>query len=1431
MSERLRFWVNGELHVVHEPDPRTLLIDYLRSDEVGLTGTKKSCGQGGCGACTVTLARCAGDAVEHLAVNSCLRPLCSIDGMAVTTVEGLGGLASTISPTQHRIAVDNGSQCGYCTPGWVMSMHSFLAANGDADVTQEQIEGLFDGNLCRCTGYRSILYAMRHFATDWGPLDEQGCMTCTVIPGEEPAVAPSEPVSVPSGLAPITTGLRVDKDGYSWLRVASLVELLDVLREHGSVDDVKLVAGNTSIGVYGEPAQGVTLGPPHLRIDISQIPALHGATVADGSLVVGAATTYTELLDVLDGCRDGLPVEQRSGLDAVRYMAQRTAGRIVRDVASLAGNTMLVVRHVDGTDLPPFPSDLFTALCAMGASVDVVTPSAPAARRLAMLDFAAQWRADEDLQRGCVIVRYHVPFTTEREWARSFKVALREVNAHSIVNACLRVRFGTDATVADASAVFGGIGPIAFHATGLEQLLIGRRWDADTLAAALAALGEDVAAQISATATRLADVPDEGFTDEYRTALAESFLYQFFVCVAEQVAPDLVGPAIASAAGREPRPVSTGTQSIQTYPDEYPVSFPFVKVDGFLQATGEARYTTDAPTPGAGVEAAFVTSTQALATFSFAIVDDLGNRHTATPAELADDLRQRFAGFVDLVTAADVPGANNQASGGYPDDPLICDATTTACGQVLAIVLARRPQQALDIAWWVQQHHVDYSPIAGPDGAPLEPVLSLDAAIDAQHFLTSAPFDIASVTRVGSDLSWVDDDRATLGGVDCIVVGGRHTSQAAQMHFYMEPHAAVASPGEGRQMTVLSSTQNPDTVHGATSAALALDDNQVEVQIRRVGGGYGGKAMRTPWSATNAAIAAAKLGRPVKLTMQRDVDSTLFGHENPLRGDYRIAVGTGVDANGSPDPHSLGRMMGMHAELYIDAGNTADCTPIVLDCVQLRFDNAYMIPNFQTSGKICLTNTTSNTSFRSLDAISGITILEDGIEAAAHELGLLPEDVRTRNLYRLGDATPYGEILDSYYLPDVWAYATAHADFEARLAAVQAFNRANRWVKRGISMIPIQYGMGFNSAFLERGDALVDIYDGDGTVIVRHGGAEIGQGLNTQVTQLVARALNIPMRLVRIGVTSTAIIPNPEATGASTGTAFNGGAAMKAADELRSRLENFCVGLLKEHGRQWCTDQHIDFWNHDEGWQAIVGSGADRGLMWTAIVKLASAARLNLSAQAQHNETGGTALDTGLLNDQGTDPGAQHFVGYTFSVACSEVEVDILTGEVEILRSDLVYDMGKSINPATDVGQIEGAFMQGVGRVLLENVVVQPTGPNRGQNNTTNTWGYKIPATTSVPRQLNVDLYPRESSSEVPENPNLLMSAKEVGEPPLCMAATVYFALKHAILDSRTERGKPGWFRMDMPCTVQRVREACALGTDELTLDPVVGDGLTWRRL
>ncbi|MBH9576270.1 molybdopterin cofactor-binding domain-containing protein [Inhella proteolytica] len=1421
-TRTLVFWVNDQRHVVENPDPRMLLLDYLRSPEVGLTGTKKVCAQGGCGACTVTLSRWnpRSGQVEQRAINSCLRPLCAVDGMAITTVEGVGKVATGLSPVQYTLALNNGTQCGYCTPGWVMSMHSQLVARPDAQLTQAEIEALFDGNLCRCTGFRPILYAMRHFAAGWSEADERGSMRCQPWPGYDAktgkAVIPIQLAQEPNPIQnlphcpPVPLDLR-QRDS-SWRRVLSLAELEQALRAHPGPDPLRLVMGNTSIGIYGEPAQDVCYGAPFSRIDISEIPELHGRTAGSEGLVLGAATTYTELLEFLDALMGTASEAQRSGLTALRYMAQRTAGRIVRDAASLGGNTMLVVQHVE--DGVPFPSDLFTALCGLDAEVDVACPNWSAPRRLGLPAFAEAWRQDPELQRGAILLRYHVPYTAPRELMRTFKVALREINAHSIVNAGLRVRFGADGRVEQARVVYGGIGPIAFQLHELEQWLQGQAWNAALLAGGLQRVRAAVRSRLEATRERMAALPDEGFTDAYRSHLAESFFYQFFIWVAEQVAPESVPPALRSA-GQWPleRPVSRGTQAYQSYPDEYPVNRPYIKAEAFIQVSGEAVYTHDEPLPRHGVEAAPVLAIQPLARFSFR---KPGGGAPLAPAELAAWLREQHADFVDLVSAQDVPGRNNQAYGQNPEDPLICQDQVTACGQVLALVLARTAQAAINIAYRVQQDCVAYAPLPDAAGAPRQPLLSLEQAIEAKNFLVTD--NIWGISRDGSQPGWQQAERTVLSwqgrSVACQVVKGEQMSRCPQMHFYLETQSALATPNDNGSLTVISSTQNPDTILSAVSAALGLASNQVDVQVRRVGGGYGGKGPRSPWAAANAAVAAHKLGRPVKLAMTREADSALFGHESPLFGRYAFAIGTGEDK-----PEHRGLLMGLDIHYFMDAGNTADCTPVVMDCVLLRADNGYYVPHYETKGEVCLTNLISNSSFRSLDAISGIVVLEDGLEAAAHAIGMLPEEVREKNLYRLGDFTPYGQVLEYCYLQDVWQYAKQKVDFARRLEQVRTFNRNNRWRKRGISMLPIKYGMGFNATFLERGDALVDIFDGDGTVVVRHGGCEIGQGLNTQVMQLVAEALNIPVYLIRVGTLSTQVIPNPISTGASTGSAFNGGAAQKAAQRLRKRLEAFCVEQLNSRGRDYCRQQHLDFWSYDEGWNTPydAGNGQQR-LLWQAIVAAANMARVNLSAQAQHNESGGERADTNLQFHPGTQETAQNFVGFTYSVGCSEVEVDILTGETTILRSDLIYDMGKSLNPATDVGQLEGAFVQGIGRVLMENVVWQPDGPQRGMNNTPNTWGYKIPASTTIPREFHVDLYPRERSAEVPENPNLLMSAKEVGEPPLCLAATVYFALKHAILDSRSERGLPGWFRLDMPCTVQTVREACAVEIEAMGL-------------
>lgn len=1413
----LRFRLNGEDLILTDVDPSVLLVDWLRSPAIGLTGTKKSCAQGGCGACTVMLSRY--DAphaeVEHLSINSCLRPLCTLDGMEITTTEGTGSCRTELSPVQYRIAKDNGSQCGYCTPGFVMNMTAFLAANGDRPIGQKEIEDLFDGSLCRCTGYRAILYGMKHFASDWGPGDEVGCLKTVVDPAERVKHAKTIVTSFPESMKHAPRAVHYQRDGYHYYRPTSLEQVHIILNEQAQqgnlLDNVRLVGGNTSIGVYDRFVEN-----PHVMIDISQLDALHGIDLTDDGLVVGSAVTYSDFLAAMDRllADPALNGERRAGVESMRYMARRTAGTIVRNAATLAGNTMLVVRHVNEGE--PFPSDLFTALASLGARVDISMPDGTSLQ-LPLLDFARQYQDSKPIQAG-VLARYRIAWTRANEYARTFKTALREENAHSIVNAGCRVRFtGTAAAngvVADATIVLGGIGPVAFQATSAEQCLAGKPWNDDTLKLAIAAVRADVVANLEENRQRMSGLPYEGFSDAYRIHLAESFVYQFFVYVAEQRSPGSIPPELRSAGMRPERPVTRGSQSYEKYRDEYPVNLPIVKLGAFLQATGEAVYTHDIAVSERTLEAAMVTSNSALAKISYQIPGDEGTAPTAVDLDgLIAWLHTRYLGFYDFVTARDVPkgGYNGSNEGGIPDAVFATNDAVTYFGQAIGVILAKTETIAIDIAQFVSTRCIAYA----PNGTT---VLTIPDAIakgsifkDAQPY----PVHIWKVQRPESDLSWAapDTTRTMIDGISCEVVRGTMAS-GSQIHFYMEPQACVAVPGERDEITIYPSSQSPDSVHAGIHSILNIPATRVDVKINRVGGGYGGKTTRSPYVASAAGVAAWKHHRPVRLAMRRENDSAMVGHRHPLYSEYALAI-----ADGSGDPDQKGRIIGMSTDFTSDGGATYDCSFVVMDCIQLRADSAYMVPNYQTSGEVAQTNKASNTAFRSMGLVQAMMAQEDAIERAAYAIGMQPEEVRGKNLYQQGELTPFGQVVDYCYLDEVWARIRKLSDFDRRRAEVEYFNKQNRWRKRGISMIPVKYGSGYNATFLEQAGALIEVYSQDGSILVRHGGVEIGQGLLTKVAQIAARALNVPLELIETTALDTQVVPNPISTGASTGTAFNGGAVQEACRLLRKRLENYCLELLRVNGTDWCKKQNINFWDYDSGWNTRIPTAhGGQTWMWCNIIPLANNDRVNLSEQVRFQQQGGEAIDSGLIFKPGVSEVCNHFTGFTFSAACTEVEIDVLTGETTVLRADLCYDMGKSLNPAIDIGQVEGAYVQGLGYVLTEDVVFQPDGPNVGALNTDNTWRYKVPATTTIPLVFNVDLFPRSDAPLVPENPYDLLSSKEVGEPPLVLAITAYFAVKHAILAARQDRGHNEWFVLDAPATVQRVREACLVDIDNLTV-------------
>jgi xanthine dehydrogenase/oxidase len=1425
--DELRFYLNGAEVVIRDVDPTLLLLDWLRSPDVGLTGTKKVCAQGGCGACAVMLAEWSPTLgrAELRSVNACLRPLCTLDGKAITTTEGTGSTRTTLSPVQYRIAKEDGSQCGFCTPGFVMNMHAFLAERAARDAgaagasqpsqpSQREIEGIFDGNLCRCTGYRPILYAMKQFAADWGPKDERGCLRTVVDPATWAPHATTVTAMFPPALARPPRAVHYERGGYRYDRPLGLAELHALqLRARGDAGRIKLLVGNTSIGVYDR-----YVDDPHVLIDLSAIPELRGIAARDDGLHVGAAVTYSQLLAELERLLAAEPGARRAGLATLHHMVRHTAGTIVRNVASVAGNLMMVVRHIAAGE--PFPSDAFTAYSALDARVRVSLAGVTAPLELGILDFAAEYQHSATLREHGVVLGLVIPWTAEREYARAFKVALRPENAHSIVNAGITARLDATGVVVSARIVLGGIGPVAFHASSAEASLVGRPWDADALRDALGHLRHDVEANLARHRERMAHLIDEGFSRRYKLELALAYFYQFFVHVAAQVAPERVPTRIRSAGERGERPVSRGHQAYERYRDEYPVNLPYIKLSAFLQATGEAIYTHDLALPPRGLYAAAVTSTHALATISYRVPDGSGWL-AVDAAGLAGFLGASYPGVVDFVTAADVPagGSNLLGAGG---DTVFAAGQVTSYGQCLGLVLADDEQRAIDVAQRIASWLVAYAPVLDAAGHPEPPILTIAAARRAGSIFPDAPpypVHIWKIRRPGTTLTWLGRDRAVVRGVACRVVSG-HAQTGAQLHFYMETQSVVAIPGERDHITIHASTQSPDSVHNAVRRALGVAMNHVGITTARVGGGYGGKTTRSPFVAAATAIAAWKHRRPVKLALRRENDSAMIGHRHPVYGEYTIAIGTGED-----HPDHRGRLMGLATELWSDGGDTYDCSFVVMDCLQLRGDGAYYIPEYQTSGEVCRTNLASNGAMRSMGLIQGLLIQEDAVERAAHSIGMLVEDVRERNLYQLGALTPYGQVLDYCYLDAVWARIKRSSQFADRLAAVHAFNAANRWKKRGISMIPVKYGSGYNAPFLEQAGALVEVYAEDATVLVHQGGVELGQGLQIKVAQVVARELNIPLALIEVAATDTRVIPNPVSTGASTGSSFNAAAARQACERLRQRLNDYCLGLLDRNGPAWCTQHGIDFWSYPEGWRALIGPAGKQKLVWSNIIAMANQDRINLSEQVRFQQPGGTTLDTGLIFKpevvaaHAQEPVYQ-FTGYTYSAACTEVEIDVLTGVTTVLRADVLYDMGKSLNPAIDIGQVEGAYVQGLGYVLSEEVVIQPDGPRRGALNTDNTWRYKIPATTSIPIELNVDLFPRSDAPEVPENPNDLYSSKEVGEPPLVLAATAFFAVKHAILAARCDRGHTEWFALESPATVQRVREACLVTEADLDLTP-----------
>ncbi|MEY2498562.1 MAG: hypothetical protein QOD12_2118 [Verrucomicrobiota bacterium] len=1519
MSKGVSFYLNGKAVTIENPAPDLLLIDYLRSPEVALAGPKKPCGQGGCGGCTVILSwwNAEKKKPEHRAINSCLRPVCALGGLVVTTVEGTGaarkpdsqylqhtfvssrsaapiGMQEShvfakareaargkrksvldaveasrgkksgpaamklieqvaehpsehshegMNPVAHRLALNNGSQCGYCSVGFVMNMSEFIINNPKA--TKKEIEEAFDGNLCRCTGYRAILTGMKTFASDWSKADEKNRMPCLEdhvseaqlpaaisIPFPTAARGPAEPVAAQAGTQ-------------EWRTPISLAELAEILDIHRG-QKIRLVHGNTSYGVYKDEYPETKL-----FVDIRLIPELHNAGgLTKNELVVAAGTTYSDLIDLL--AEQKVTLGEATALGALDFMARRTAGRIVRNAASLGGNTMLVLKHIPLGTGEPFPSDLFTVLVAVEAKVsylDLEDNGAFKHRTGTAAELVAAVVNDPALAGRIVLTSYTVPLGDKKDAVLAQKVALREVNAHSIVNATTRFTFSGKLTVASAALVFGGIAPYPWHARQTEAAMLEKELTLASAGPLSKILAREVGAELNRWAERMKEVPNEGFTAEYRTQLAVSFFYKAIVNT-------LVGKGVAVPHNLKSSgevtwgnwPESTGTQHYEPQDFKAPVAQPYIKVTAMYQTSGQLHYTQELAVPPRTANGAFVQSKRALMNYRFVIP---GREKGVTAQALREHLSTYAPSFIDLITQENIKIENGciNLQGMGLDQPLFAVDLVSYVGQSIAMVLATSEQEAIRIASYVSAQCVAYSKPGKPwTGKWSEPVLDLLEAIEMDSIFPDAPkavpysSHIWKITRPGSQFDWVTKKeavdrsirqrKASVGATPCLVVENSQLN-GGQVHFYMETQACIAIPTDEGRILMLPSTQSPMGMHQTTAMALGLQYHQVEVDVAPVGGGFGGKTEQTRFITGATAVAAKATKRPVRVAIPRDEDTAMIGKRHAYYGQYQIAVDTGVARN-----EDKGILRGFQLKMWGDGGAFYDCSFIVSNCIQLRTDNAYRIANFQSQIDVCRTNTAPNTAMRAFGDVQGKNIVENAIDDAAVVIGMRPEDLREKNLYDRGDVTPFGQALSYCYMKQVWDYVKDVSKFEEKYKEVEQFNKENKWRKRGISIIPVKYGSGYNLVLLEQSAAIVVVNQADGTVVIHQGGVEIGQGLVTQAQQVAAYVLGVPMEMIFVDNVNTGITPNPTSTGGSTGTPYACEAVKQTCQQLRARLMEFGYELLKDNGEDWCKSQGIDFWNYGDqgGWAAEVeGPNKRKAMIWQFLIQIAYAKRVSLVASFTAKIHGGEvqvpAMTFKTDADQPDVPGIERikdahlgggvdsFVGFTYSAACSVAEIDVLTGEVKIISSDIVYDMGESMNPALDIGQVEGAFVQGLGYLLTEKLVFEPSGDEKGRLNTTNTWRYKIPAVTTIPLEMNTYLFPRESVKTIPEDTNDIFSAKEVGEPPLVLANSVFFAIKAAIRASRTERGLAPLFRFDAPATVQEVQRACEVSGRDFNND------------
>ena len=775
-----------------------------------------------------------------------------------------------------------------------------------------------------------------------------------------------------------------------------------------------------------------------------------------------------------------------------------------------------------------------------------------------------------------------------------------------------------------------------------------------------------------------------------------------------------------------------------------------------LHVTGAAVYTDDIPELRGTLYAALITSPVA-------------------HGELIGDGIDRAAilaqhGVVAVYTARDIPGENN-CGPIIHDDPFLAAGKVEFLGQAVAVVVATDMLYAREVAKNAKVLVKE-----------LPAILTIEQALEAQSFIMPAK----GITR-GKPAEAIAAAPHKLSG---------STYCGQQEQFYLEGQITYAVPREDNQLTLYVSTQHPDGNQREAAAALNLTTKDVEVICRRMGGGFGGKEGNASIFSQSAALAAFKLQKPVKLRVNRDDDMMITGKRHDFRLDYTV----GFD--------DAGRILGVDFMLASRCGYSTDYSGPVNNRAVLHIDNCYYLPNLHIVSHRCKTHTQSATAFRGFGGPQGMFGIETVIEEIAQTIGKDALDVRKINLYQepsvSGNAesltTQYGQKIEDWVGDKVINQAEAEAKYRERRAAVNAFNAKSKTQRksrvRGVALVPLKFGISFTATMLNQGGAFLNIFM-DGSVSLNHGGTEMGQGLNTKMQQVCADGLGIPASTVRVTATDTQKVPNASATSASSGADINGAAVMNACDQMRARLAPVAARMLK------CDPSTIKFIagravNMPANGQ-FDAKNAENSVTWAAVIKQAWLDRVSLSVT-------GFYMTPEIGYDFETLYG-KAFYYFCYGASVSEVEIDTRTGEWWLKAVDIVHDAGQSINPAIDIGQIEGAYIQGMGWLTMEECVWDLKGKKtadgfsgRGKFLTHGPSTYKIPVASDVPEHFKVSLFDNANLKPTP------FRSKAVGEPPLMLALSSYFAIRDAVSASANHTKRVDF---KAPATPERILMAC----------------------